>query len=158
MQSCDETSAVLLSLSLSLFKNKHLFTTSHKPQIFLLSHRFVWASGAQSAAVQLQHLTEVSTIALKLFIILPQGIGLGLQLPAWWRTACSSLSSRPKSSKSDSRYGCAVLYLLQVLNSYFKSSFFRFILCIFCVSRSLVSEWDTRRRSRWWKVSYLLWN
>ena len=52
------------------------------------------------------------------FIIVPQGIGLAPQLPAWWRTACSSSSSRPKSSRSDSRYTATQLCLLQVPHLY----------------------------------------
>lgn len=59
------------SASPSLYK--HIFLQPLINHRFLLSHRFVWVTGAQSAAVLLQHLTEVSTSAIKLFIIVPQG-------------------------------------------------------------------------------------
>lgn len=115
----DESSAVLFSLSLH---TDIPFTTSHKLAISAPSSMCV-ADVSPVSCTSAPALDRVSASALKLFIIVPQGISLTLQLPAWWRTACSSLSSRPKSSRFDSRYGFKTLFysdstsLLQVIHS-----------------------------------------
>lgn len=127
-----------LSLSLKKKTHTHLFTPLINHQ-FLPSHRFVWASGAQSAAVQLQHLTEVGTSALKLFIIAPQASLSSCQhdegLPAVpYRTG----QKAQNPTQGTAQQHCCIF--AASAKSVLSHHVFLFILCVSCLSRNLVSE------------------
>ncbi len=80
MQSCGESSAVLFALARSLH-TRVPFATSHKLPISALSSICV-GDGRPVSCTSAPALERVSASVLKLFIIVPQGIGLSLPLPA----------------------------------------------------------------------------